>query len=105
VLSDLLRKYDTFVKNQGAETLEIKNRGITEDSVDYETRVYVANLYGKPRAILVRTTETGWGEPSRRFVGYVPPELESMARKKTESLFGKVEEMDPGTITGHIPAP
>ena len=105
VLGDLLGKYDKFVQGVGKQHFEIKNRGITEDEVDMENRVYMADLYGKPRAILVHAVDAGWGGPMLSFSGYVPPEVEGMAKKKTEQIFGKVEAIDPARIRGHIPAP
>jgi len=104
-IGQLLRNYDAFVRSQGRQHLETRERGVTGDEVDYETRVYMADLYGRRRPILVRTIDAGWGPPERRFVGYVPASVASIAITRTQQLFGPVETIDPGTITGHIPEP
>jgi hypothetical protein len=104
-IGTLLGNYDKFVRDLGKHHYEVKNRGITEDEVDTENRVYMADLYGRPRAILVYTADTGWGPPQKSFRGYVPPEIEARAKKKTEQIFGKILTIDPAEIQGHIPPP
>jgi hypothetical protein len=105
-IGDLLGKYDKFVGGQAAKHFEIKDRGIaTGDVVDTENRVYMADLYGRRRAILVYSSDAGYGKPWRRFSGYVAPEVEAAAKARTAKLFGSVETIDPSTIDGHIPPP
>src|SRR5262249_32956862 len=58
-----------------------------------------------PAASLVRTIDAGIGTPERRFAGYVPESVEAMAIAEPQRLFGRVETIDSGTISGHIPAP
>jgi len=104
-IGNLLRAYDTFIRAQGTQRLEPREGNIETGGVDYQTRVYTADLYGRPRPILVRTIDTGFGTPERRFVGYVPEAVTAMAIARTQQLFGRVETIDSATITGHIPAP
>jgi hypothetical protein len=104
-IGNLLRAYDSFIRAQGTQHFEPREGNVETGAVDYETRVYMADLYGRPRPILVRTIDAGIGTPERRFVGYVPESVTAMAIAETRRLFGRVETIDPGTISGHIPAP
>jgi hypothetical protein len=106
-LAGLLARYDAFVAAQGARHTEGHYRGLpTGDVVDSETRVFIAVLHGKPRYILVHSDEySGFGTKTwRRFAGYVPPDIEDLAIRRTIQLFGTVLQLDPGDLLNPPPS-
>jgi hypothetical protein len=73
-----------------------------------DTRAYRMDAYGKVRLALLQDQLHGRAEyrsQARTFVAWISDDLADVAVKVTEERFGKVETIDPGTITGHIPDP
>jgi hypothetical protein len=77
-----------------------------------EVQAVWLDAYGRRRLALVRDSREapgflGGGFPRlvTRFVGWVPKDMEPHVIAKTTRQKGMVTLSDPGTITGHIPAP
>jgi hypothetical protein len=107
-LVTLFQQFKDFVRPIGSTDASVGGIEGFGESVFIDRKAVYMNAYGKVRLALVKlTTVKGiFNDGSElNFDKWVPDQIAPWVVEKSERKYGKVQTIDPATISGHIPAP